>query len=168
MDEAAIKAAIAEGIKSALEPIQTAIHALEEVATKPPAEPPKPENPGTPDPLANRVALLEQELEAKTKAEQAAKFGDSIGSLLDSYNPKSSSIAKEILISRFKEATLTDAGYVLKDGKSLADGVSAFFGTPDGKSLLKGSRIATGNGIESGQEVVSPPQGEVNLMDLSF
>lgn len=164
-----VGAAVAEATKGLSEELKAL-----KTAKKPKEEkPPKTEETteGDDSPLAKAVKDLQQKLAAKEAQEAQTALERTVDGLLDGYNLRvSRATAKKLLLAEYQGAQATEAGYVLKDGTLLPEAVKGFFGTEDGKALLKAKRTVQGTEVEEGRTTTTVTSGSksVDFADLDF
>ena len=189
MDEEQVKALVASAIADSLAPITSSLKGLDtlraqvktqgdtlaqalETITAPPAteKPEATEKPPAPqDPLIGTVAKLQKQLDDMQAEKSKAEYSTQLEALLDGFDHKSRNVSRTLIAAMFPEASKTEAGYVLQDGTLLKDAVAGYFGSDDGKVLLKGKRTIQGTAVEEGERlapVVAP--GGLDLTSLSF
>jgi hypothetical protein len=189
MDEEQVKALVVQLLGEGLAPITASLKGLDtlraqvktqgdtltqalEAITAPPAaktteDTTKP--PTAPDPLIGTVAKLQAQLDSMQAEKSKAEYSSQLESMLDGFDHKSRNVSRTLIAAMFPEASKTEAGYVLQDGTLLKDAVSSYFGSDDGKVLLKGKRTVQGTAVEEGERVapvVAP--GGLDLSSLSF
>lgn len=126
---------------------------------------------GDDSPLAKAVKDLQQKLAAKEAQEAQTALERTVDGLLDGYNLRvSRATAKKLLLAEYQGAQATEAGYVLKDGTLLPEAIKGFFGTEDGKALLKAKRTVQGTEVEEGRTTTTVTSGSksVDFADLDF
>lgn len=175
MDEAQVQALIDKALEGfqgtvtatvteAVKPIKEALEAKPPKATKPAKETRTDE--AEESPLAKTVKDLQARLEAKEASEAKQALEAAIDAQIDRYDLRvTRSTAKKLLLAEYGSAEATEAGYVLKDGLLLDKAIEGFFGTDDGKALLKPRRQVQGSEVEPGRS--SAPSGTKGMPDLT-
>jgi hypothetical protein len=176
MDEEQIKALIAASTQPLLDTITT----LEATVTKLSKAPKAPKAPGSPEPkstepedsnpLASTVKQLEQKLANMEAQRERSEYLSELDGLLDGFEHRARGLSKKALLAEIPKATRTDAGYVLEDGSLLKAKVTEYFGSEEGKVLLKSKRSASGPPEDSNRVSGDSPatNGLADLAGLAF
>ena len=114
--------------------------------------------------LLNRVKVLEQQLAdaAKLQQEQAKvasdlRFSSALSTELDKLSPVHKGTVQELLANRLRSnSEEKETGWLTKDGKTLAEDVSAFFASPEGQHFLPTKHV---NGVGA-TETSQPKTGD--------
>lgn len=173
MDEAQVKALIAATLDETLKPILQAhskallddvsayvdnrTEALEAHITTPNTDSAVKEDVDADSPVAKRLALVEKELQEAKQAKEVqdkqnallsfkTALNDELGKVADLQH---SSTVAELLYNRYVDGfEQKDNGILLKDGKTLSEGVTTFMGTDEGRHFLKPVQVTETPGLK--------------------
>lgn len=122
--------------------------------------------------LKTLEAQLKQEQDLRATQEKQAsslRFDSSLSTTLDELQPLHKSVVQELLATRIKQdAVEKDGSWLTKDGKTIKEAITDFFGTDAGKHFLPSSHKDGAGSTESAPDRTQPQISTAEALRQAF